>query len=399
MFKRIRLLCVIFTFLEFWVVLDTASRALATEKASLLHTCALEIAFRLPSAALMSQETTDIHTGPVTILVNPGPFGSVEEAAESEEAVDWWGGDLSDGRACTECFAAVELSRFLRTCTALSEVDIRLCPPDRLPSQGDVFVIGSTKSNALIASRKLLERRRLERDESFLLKTIREGNRNIGIIEGKDRVGTLYGVYAYLSELGFRFYGLGKKGTVYPERISGLPQTINVVENPSFLTRGFWAWEDRGNKEFFLWMARNRMNFWTAAESDVNFLKKLGLQLTDGGHVIQKYFLDPQAEYPYDHQRFHLDRDKPKDPYAAGDEYTGDTNADGKLTYFEAHPEWYGLRGGKRSPDIRGDFGDNYCTSNPDATKELAKNLIQSLIDGRWCHVDIVSFWMLDGGR
>lgn len=399
MFKRMRLLCIVFTLLAFSLVLDTACRALATDKASWLPTYALETAFRLQSVALMSQDTPDTCKKLVTILVNPGPLGNVEDAAESEEMVDWWDGDLSDDRACTECFAAVELSRFLRACKILSKDDIRLCSPDCLPSEGAVFLIGSTKSNALIASRKLLERRQLERDESFLLKTIREGKRSITIIEGKDRVGTLYGVYAYLSELGFRFYGLGRKGTVYPERIIGLAQTINVVENPSFLTRGFWAWEDRGNKEFFLWMARNRMNFWTAAESEVNFLKKLGLQLTDGGHVIQKHFLDPQAEYPYDHQQFQLDQGKPKDPYTMGADYSGDTNSDGKLTYFEAHPEWYGLRGERRSPHIRGDFGDNYCTSNTDATKELAKNLVQSLIDGRWRHVDIVSFWMLDGGK
>jgi hypothetical protein len=368
MFKRIRLLCVI-------------------------------LAFGFPSAVVTPQEATDIHGALATILVNPGPFSSVEEAAEGEEKTNWWDGDLSDDRACTECFAAVELSRFLRACTALPKEDISICPPDRLPSKGDVFLIGSTKSNALIASRKVVERRRLERNESFLLKTTRDGNKTITIIEGKDCVGTLYGVYAYLKELGFRFYGLGSKGTVYPEKVTHLPRALDVVENPSFLTRGFWAWEDRGNKEFFLWMARNRMNFWTAAESNVHFLKKLGLKLTDGGHIIQEYFLNPQVEYPYDHEKFELDQGKPKDPYAVGNEYSGDTNGDGKLTYFEAHPEWYGLRGGKRSPHMRNGFGDNYCTSNPDATTELAKNLIQGLIDGRWRHVDIISFWMLDGGK
>ena len=106
------------------------------------------------------------------------------------------------------------------------------------------------------------------------------------------------------------------------------------------------------------------------------------MKLTAGGHIIQEYFLNPHAEYPYDYPKFHGDEDKPKDPYAPGDEYVGDRNGDGKLTYFEAHPEWYALRGSKRSNHIRIQ-GDNYCTSSADATKELAKNLVQCLIDGR----------------
>ena len=121
-------------------------------------------------------------------------------------------------------------------------------------------------------------------------------------------------------------------------------------------------------------MARNRMNFWTSAEKEIYFLKKLGLKLTDGGHIIQKYFLDPHAEYPYKHPTFIGDENKPADPYAVGKNYAGDTNGDGKLAYFEAHPEWYALRNGKRSDNIQDETGDNFCTSNAGARKELAKN-------------------------
>jgi len=335
----------------------------------------------------------------VTILVNPGPFTSVKEAARSEEKVNWWDDDLSDDRACTECFAALELSCFLTACTTLREDEISLHSPDKLPLQGDVFLVGSRQSNPLITSCVLPKGDELKTDESFQLQAIQEENRTITIIEGKDRVGTLYGVYCYLEQLGIRFYGLGEKGTVYPSKQAELRRNLNLIENPSFLTRGFWARQERGNEEFFLWMARNRMNFWTAEEKKkIHFLKKLGMKLTAGGHIIQEYFLSPHAEYPYDYPKFHGDEDKPKDPYAPGDEYVGDTNGDGKLTYFEAHPEWYASRGSKRSNHIRIQ-GDNYCTSNADATKELAKNLVQCLVDGRWHYVDIVNFWTLDGGQ
>ncbi len=196
----------------------------------------------------------------VTIVVNPGPFSSVEEAAGSEEKVDWWDDELSDDRACTECFAALELSRFLTACTTLREDEISLHSPDKLPLHGDVFLVGSRQSNPLIASRELPEGDELKTDQSFHLQAIQEENRTITIIEGKDRAGTLYGVYCYLEQMGIRFYGLGEKGTVYPSKPAELRRTLNLIENPSFLTRGFWAREERGNEEFFLWMARNRMN-------------------------------------------------------------------------------------------------------------------------------------------
>lgn len=332
----------------------------------------------------------------LTILVNKGNFPSVEEAAGGEESVNWWDADITDDDACTECFAARELKHFLTVCTGLSEDDIQFDSSHVLPSQGDVFILGSRRSNPLIAESDLPDSIQLANAESYYVRAYRGNSRTVTFVEGSTRTGTLYGVYAYLERLGFRFYGLGEKGTVIPEKIVRLPSDIRVVENPSFLTRGFHAWEDRGNEEFFLWMARNRMNYWTSMEKEVHFLKKLGIVLADGGHTIQVDFLNPKADYPYNHPIFSGDENKPDDPYVLGDEYTGDTNGDGRLSYFEAHPEWYGLYDGKRSDNIRDEFGDNFCTSNRDANRELATNLIQSLIDGKYRYVDILKFWMMD---
>jgi len=336
---------------------------------------------------------------PVTIVVNPGPFATVEEAAAGEAQVDWWDDNPRDDGACTECFAAVELRRFLAACIDRRENDIRLTEPGRLPKKGYVFMLGNRKSNPEITSFDASPASKSMPDTlgSFRIRMVPDGNRTICIIEGNDRAGTLYGVYAYLERLGIRFIGLGEQGTIYPTGNVDLPKELDLVDSPKFLTRGFWAWEDRGNEEFFLWMARNRMNFWTAAQSEIPFLKKLGLKLTEGGHIIQDYFLNPHAEYPYNHPAFNGDESKPPDPYARGSG-EGDTNGDGTLDYFEAHPEWYGLRKGKRSNKTTELGGVNFCTSNNDATRELAKNLIKSLIDGRWRYVDIVNFWMSDGG-
>jgi len=336
--------------------------------------------------------------GPVTIIVNKGCFARAEEAAVGEEKVNWWDADLADDRACTECFAAMELAELFPACTLFSKNDIHIQSLDALPVSGDVILIGSRNSNPLIASRTLPKAAELTTEQSFRIYAEREGGRIVTVIEGKDRVGTLYGVYAFLEQIGMRFYGLGEHGTVRPVKRSELPHSLRVTENPSFLSRGFIGLGDRGNEDIFFWMARNRMNYCDETGKDVHFHKKLGMLLARGGHSIQSLFLNPDAEYPYNHPRFRGDEGKPQDPYPCGSDYAGDVNGDGKLTYFEAHPEWYGLRKGKRSAKLVG-AGDNYCTSNQDATNELAKNLVQSLIDGAWRNVDIVNFWMLDNGK
>ncbi|MFO8166080.1 MAG: DUF4838 domain-containing protein, partial [Desulfatiglandales bacterium] len=123
------------------------------------------------------------------------------------------------------------------------------------------------------------------------------------------------------------------------------------------------------------------------------------MKLSAGDHEIHKHFLNPEGEYPYDHPTFEGDEDKPEDPYRIGNQYKGDTSGDGKLTYFEAHPEWYGLIDGERRKNVSTWQGVNFCTSNADARMELAKNFVQGLIDGRYRKADIVNFLMIDGGQ
>jgi hypothetical protein len=337
----------------------------------------------------------------ITIVANPGKFSSFETAAGSEEQVNWQDDDKSDDNACTESFAAVELKSFLPRCSKYKVQDIKLVKSDNLPSSGHVFLLGTRNSNLLIDSVGAPEggRANLNGPESFCIRSFEQNRRTVTIVAGADRVGVLYGVYTYLEKLGIGFYGLGEQGTVYPERKVNLPTDFNLVEKPHYLTRGFMTlgdWND--NDEFFLWMARNRLNFWTADQSQYRFLKKLGIKLTAGAHDIQELFLNPHSEYPYNSQKYKGDENKPKDPYSAGTEYLGDINKDGKLTYAETHPEWYILLGGQRDAHKHKRLRGNYCTSNADATSELAENLIQCLIDGKWSHADMVNFWMLDGG-
>jgi len=308
---------------------------------------------------------------PVTVLVDPGPFASIEAAANGEASVADWGDNDAAARACTESFAAAELRHFLALATGIAEPTIVLARPDRLPPRGDVFVLASRPSTPLLES--LLPRpaeRRAETRDGYSLRAMRRGERSVFVIAGHSRGGTLYGTYALLEMLGIRFDGLGDTGTVVPRAPAALPRRLQIEEGPRFVTRGFWAFEPRGNRDFFLWMARNRLNLWTAEEHDPALLKKLGMRLTAGGHRVQADYLAPAA------------------PESAGGR-----------TRFAAHPEWYGLLGGTRRGDITGESGVNFCTSNADARRELAAGVVHDLTEGRLRLADVVEVWPLDGGR
>ncbi len=354
--------------------------------------CRLVLALTVPTASAQGTR--------FTIIANPGSFPDIERASAGEGQVNWRDKDFRDDDACTESFAATELRRFLAVCIKVDQAEIRLEAVTKLPREGHVFVVGNRRSNPLIATVSAPGGKGVEvsAPESFCISAFRQDSRIITTIEGYDRVGTLYGTYTYLRLLGMRFYGLGEPGTVYPKDTVVLPSDVSVVQRPDYVTRGFWPWLVKADEDFYLWMARNRLNLWTPEDGKVPLMRKLGLRFIQGGHIIQHACLNPQTEYPYKHIHFGGGDNRPNDPYPVSHEYKGDANKDGKLSYFEAHPEWYGLQKGKRSDRITTDFGDNYCTSNGDATRELAKNLIRELAEGQWREADVLNVWMLDNG-
>jgi hypothetical protein len=337
----------------------------------------------------------------LTICAESGRFGSIEHAANADSLVDWWDGDERDARACTESFAATELALFLPRCLSGSKDRIRLDSSGRLPATDDLIVLGSDTRGRLLSSVTLPASPGIPRDkaESFRVVSIVDRGRRVWVIQGTDRVGVLYGAYALLEQLGMRFYGLGEAGTVWPGRPTRLSTSLRLAESPGFRTRGFWAWEPRGNPEFFLWMARNRMNLWTSTEPAVGTLEKLGIQLSAGGHGVQMNLINPNDDYPFTIASIPSTSGRQVDPYPASQESRGDINHDGRVTYFEAHPEWYALINGQRSNRTGTETGDNFCTTNPDARREFTRRLVEELIAGRYRHADLLLLWMFDQGR
>ena len=129
-------------------------------------------------------------------------------AAESESLVNWWDSGNTDDSACTESFAAVELRDFLSSIPGLSKRKIALRNTDELPPRGDVVLIGTSASNALISSLESSLRPSFPEGtpEAFRIYTVAQSDRTIYVIEGATRIGALYGVYEFLGQLGFRFF-------------------------------------------------------------------------------------------------------------------------------------------------------------------------------------------------
>lgn len=353
---------------------------------------ALLAVLALPPAALAAP----------TIVVNLGKYPSAQRAGTDEANVRWGDADPTDDTLCTEAFAALEAQRALRKMTgarnAFAIVDDRAAPA------GDLILVGGLKSNALsarFAGALGVSQAELEKlgPEGYRIRSRDVGGRRITLVAGGGRVGTLYGVYDFLHRLGVRWYAPGELHEEIPPRSLAYLPRFDVTESPRFLTRGFHAWENRGDPEFLLWMARNRLNYWCVEQEPKPLLHKLGIMLVGGGHILTQYYLGPNNPYPYDHPAFTGDEGKPRDPYPTSAEFRGDANGDGTLSYFEAHPEWYALIQGQRSSHIVGDGGDNFCTSNRDAMAEWMKNAVADLVEGRYKDAGLMNAWMLDAGR
>ncbi len=336
------------------------------------------------------------------IVVNFGPQPSAEAAGHGEAEVNWLDSDGTDDTVCTECFAALELQRYLRKATGqLNDYSIVDDDADAV-SGGDVVLVGGPASNVTtrrMASVLGVKANRLAElgMEGYQIKSAMVSGRRVTLVAGARRVGTLYGAYDLLYRLGCRWFGPGE---VHEEVscVEHIPD-LDVMERPSFVARGFLAWEDRGDTNFLQWMARNRLNEWCVEQRNHALMRKLGIRMVGGLHDAESLFLNPDSVYPYNYPHFAGDEQKPKDPYPIGDQYRGDADSDGKLSYFEAHPEWFACVNGRRIPGIRGWHGTNYCTSNTHATTEFIKNFVRALIDGPYAEADVVRFWTLDVGK
>ena len=197
-----------------------------------------------------------------TIIVDSGPFPTAQAAAQAEEQVNWLDADRADDAACTQCFAALELQRYLRRMTGRAD-DFAVADHAHAPPSGDVIVVGwpaAPSVRAVVDALGVTPRQLAPLGpEGYRIKSAVANGRRLLVVAGLERVGTLYGAYDLLYRLGCRWFAPGDLHEDVP-RLNTLPD-LDVTGRPSFIARGFLAWENRGDKEFLLWMARNRLDY------------------------------------------------------------------------------------------------------------------------------------------
>ncbi|MFH1069517.1 MAG: hypothetical protein V1794_07825, partial [Candidatus Glassbacteria bacterium] len=226
------------------------------------------------------------------IVTGCGRFADVREAADAQDQVRWHDPQDSEAAAaCTEAFAAVELRTYLCRIGGLNEADSTVLPKvdsrAELPPGVNLIVVGRAASTGKYAA---LDRELSgESADSYLIRSGNIEGRNVLVLRGRTRAGTLYAVYDLLARLGCRWYAPGANGEIVPRRERIALERLDIQESPAVDIRGFWVsngkveagrmtWEgsltDRGNPGFFLWMARNRLNFFWSTEKDWKLMKK-----------------------------------------------------------------------------------------------------------------------------
>jgi len=138
------------------------------------------------------------------------------------------------------------------------------------------------------------------------------------------------------------------------------------------------------SSEFFLWMSRNRLNYFWQTDTLLQLQKQFGIISNCGEQDLADLPVNPRAIYPYDHPEFEGDESYPGDVYKLSAEFAGDINNDNILSYFEAHPEWYDLTKAKLITDENRPLQPGICVTNKDFLAELNKGILANLTKGKY---------------
>jgi hypothetical protein len=277
--------------------------------------------------------------------------------AAGEDRIDWQRPALAAER-CTTAFAATELRDHLAI--TLPGWTIRFS--ERIPAEGPAIVLGTAASLRRLG---LAEGATLKDPQSYTVKSISRGGRPVLVLAGGGREGALYAAYAYLGELGWRWFAPGKRGVVAPPPLAA-PRLDNwsIVATPDFpIFRGFLAAaESIESNDMFLWMARNRLNSWPYRPRTYGLMRKLGFRFVTGGHILEQ-IMDPDAPQP--HGR----------------------------SLFEEHRDWFPEVDGKRVRENADKY--QFCVSNPAAMSYVARRIAEQF-GTEWRWTDFQNVWMLD---
>ncbi len=330
---------------------------------------------------------------PCAIVVDLGPFDNAEEAAASFTSVDW---QSPAADACRRGFAALELRNHLAALLDIDADRIPIINQKASPPPGNFIFLGlPTQSKwKKIARRARSIRSKSDGDvSSFRFDTFISNDRQGLVISSGSSIGELYAVYHLLEKFGVRWFFPGSDGCSIPKTAAIVMEPTHEQVKPALADRGLWFEPSRAQSvddDFIRWMGRNRLNLFTVQSPNIPLLKLFGFRLSTGERDLTATLLTPDRPYRYNHPVFVPDQHLPIDPYLLSEEYKGDADGDGRLSFAEAHPEWFRV-----SPDSVAGQGSiiSFCPSQADAVKEFARIIADELASGLWRNVDIVDLW------
>lgn len=346
---------------------------------------------------LVDQET------PCSIVLELGGYESVQHAHDARNSIDWFDNEVTNDDICRNALAALELQKHLCRILNVPEEHVPIISMNRIPERGNLIFIGAPTNPDFTKLRKRTKRYwdKYPKDadaQVFRVDSFSSTTHQGLVLSGPSSISTLYAVYELLTRWGVRWYSPDGLNDYIPtfDNISVLNMHFSV--EPSVKLRGFWmdvARQDTlADSSFVVWMGRNRLNQYCNARGNINALKQRGVFLNTGRQDVFTTLLKPEYQYRYNHPTFLRDDQYPIDPYIESEYYKGDVDEDGKLSYGEAHPEWFGIE--KDTSDhaaVSPDFS-HICLSHPDAVKEFAQMIVDKLCYGDWKTCDIVDLWM-----
>jgi len=173
--------------------------------------------------------------------------------------------------------------------------------------------------------------------------------------------GVLFGVYDLLQTLGCRWFEPGERAEVITAQSRPAVPLEARIESPRFTLRGL---VHGYHPQLVEWMARNRFSATILSAERFDEIRESGaleaLRARDmtaefGHHDFKRYFIDPHD-------------------------------------YFEDHPEWFGMRRGRR---VAGYRGVCLCLTNREMEEQFAANVGRLLDEHPW--LERVSIWPDDG--
>ena len=306
----------------------------------------------------MKSTTTNSAAALTIVLPYAGAELQTPYWARGEDQIDWNRGGMAAAR-CTVAFAAVELRDRL----------LRMWPKRRInfsaqiPDTGAAIVLGVS---ATINKRFGLVLDKVPTDpQGYVIRSVKAAKQTFLMLSGRGREGTLYAVYAWLEELGWRWQNPGVAGEIAPNKPPALRLTKwDVSTTPDFpLFRGFHAaFKGKESPDLFLWMARNRLNTWCHHPASAALMRKLGFRFISGGHVLERI----------------LDPDLPQ------------TNG---RTLFENHPDWFAQIKGKRERKQAHRY--QFCVTNQKAVAHVNRHIVEQFRTA-WKETDFQNIWMFD---